>query len=184
MVVDAVGTTVRHGVLSSRVIAGAAKGWMDTWMGFVCSQGGPSHHREWLMRSLGRSPLEAQSARFVAVGTCFQMLAGSKLRMAAALFPTKVLKRLGLPLSQFKTIVLSLHANTEDKSSDNVILTLVRSLESKCAPQSSSRGIDCCFSGDTLVFAAIRESDGGPDSYVVCKYTTAAYASLLALQNP
>ena len=45
------------------------------------------------MRSLSRSPLEAQSAGFVAVGTCFQTLAGSKLRMAATLFPTKVLKQ-------------------------------------------------------------------------------------------
>ena len=55
------------------------------------------------MRSLSRSPLEAQSAGFVAVGTCFQTLAGSKLRMAATLFPTKVLKCLGLLSSQCKT---------------------------------------------------------------------------------
>ena len=45
------------------------RGWMGIANGSVLSQGGPSHQREWVDKSLGDRPHEAQSAGLSCVGT-------------------------------------------------------------------------------------------------------------------
>ena len=68
------------------------------------------------MRSWGSKPRDAQLAGLIEVGMCFQVLAGNRLRLAETLFPTKVLKHLGLSSSQCSTMVLSEHACVYSRS--------------------------------------------------------------------
>ena len=102
---------------------------------------GPSHQRVWPNSSPGNMPLEALSVWFSKVGTYFQASRGMAFSIVAILFSTNVRNLLGFPSSHASTIVLSHHANTLLMGISRAVLTLMSSLESSVAPQSSSLGM-------------------------------------------
>ena len=105
-------------------------------------------------------PLDAQSAGLSAVGTWCHAAGSRASRMVEMRFPTKVQYLLGLPSSQTNTIVLSHQAWTSSRGMSRASRMEVKSLASKAAPQSSNLGMESCFKGVTLVFAATNTLDG------------------------
>ena len=63
-------------------------------------------------------------------------------------------------------------------------LTVVRTLASSVAPQSSSLGMETDLTGATLVFAMTILLVGERFGYVALTYTTAAYAASEASLKP
>ena len=122
---------------------------------------GPSHQRVWPNSYPGNMPLAAQSAGFSKVGTCFQASGGMAFSTVAILFPTNVRYLLGFPSSHASMIVLSHHANTLLMGISRAVLTLVSSLESSVAPQSSSLGMVRGLRGATFVLEATKDTTGG-----------------------
>ena len=60
--------------LASRSLRGMrseSAGWLGTSTGYEFNQDGPFYHMLWSLGSTGEMPLEAQSAGFFVVGTCF-----------------------------------------------------------------------------------------------------------------
>ena len=74
------------------------------------SHGGPSHHSFMSSRSFGIVPLDTRSAGLLSVGTCFQCVAGTLLRMSSTWFTTKILRVAVLVLSQRTTVEESVQA--------------------------------------------------------------------------
>ena len=68
-------------------------------------------------------------------------------------FPTYVLNRRGLPVSQVSTMVLSVQANTEVTGMFKILLPWQSNFVSSCAPHNSSRGMERRLIGETLVLA-------------------------------
>lgn len=55
---------------------------------------------------------------------------------------------------------------------------------SNSAPHSSSRGRLCCLCDATRVLAAIRDTKQVPSALLTQLYSTAAYAFIVASENP
>ena len=76
-------------------------GWSGICTCSHANQGGPPHHSGWSVNAVGDSPLEAQSAGFCSVGTCFQDSGGTRFMMAemrlAQRFCTALEFRLTMP---------------------------------------------------------------------------------------
>ena len=125
------------------------------------SHSGPSHHRLWRRRSLGISPLEAQSAGFSAVGTCLQVCGEVACRMKETLLDTKTLKSLGWPSSQDSTMLLSVQAWTCSSGTSRAVFTSMRSSVRSTAPHNSCLGTVEGLSLATLVLEMTRDSIGG-----------------------
>ena len=90
--------------------------------------------------------------------TCFQASGGMAFSIVAILFPTNVRYVLGFSSSHASTIVLSHHANTVLMGISRAVLTLVSSLESSVAPQSSSLGMVKGKGSYTLSWKRLRTS--------------------------
>ena len=103
-------TEVRQVFFNSSLISVDGSRFLGQVEGLSCNHSGPFHHNSCSNNSEGRRPLEAQSAGLFNPSTCLHRLGGIQSMMSEIRFPTKVLKRLGLPFSQLSTIVLSVHA--------------------------------------------------------------------------
>ena len=109
------------------------------------SHWGPFHQRSWSLSCKGKSPLEAQSAGFCVPATCLQQSGGS---WSIIRFPTYVLNRRGLPVSQVSTMVLSVQANTEVTGMFKILLPWQSNFVSSCATQLQSRNGKTLDRGD------------------------------------
>ena len=136
-----------------RETSSSSVGWTGICTCSCASQGGPFHQSGWSLNAVGESPLDAQSAGFCSVGTCFQAEGGTSSVMAAMRFPTKVLYLFGDPSSHARTMVLSLQAWTWLSGISSHVLTEVSNFASKDAPHSSSLGTEMVFTGATFVLA-------------------------------
>jgi len=83
-------------------------------------------------------------------------------RISEVLLATNVLSLNGGCERQAKTMVESHHACTSMSLCCSAILTDKNSRLRSKAPHSSRRGRNCCFSGATLAFSAMSETDTVP----------------------
>ncbi len=74
---------------------------------------GPLPPKLMIFKLSRENSLDAQSAGFSTPETCFQQSGGSLSRINKTQFPTYVLKRRGLPVSQVNTMVLCVQAKIE-----------------------------------------------------------------------
>ena len=99
----------------------------------------------WLSSSEGNSPLEAQSAGFSRPSTWFHWSGDMTSTMYDTLLPTKVLNFMELPISQLRTIVLSVQAYTLLRGILSASLTWESNCASSWAPHNLSCGIVSLF---------------------------------------
>ena len=155
-------TVLQVTALVSSVLRDASSslvGWSSICTCSHANQGGPLHHSGWSLNAVGDSPLEAQSAGFCSVGTCFQDSGGNRFVMAEMRLATKVLYCFGAS-NHARTMELSLQAWTCSRGMFSDVLTVVSNFDSKDAPHNSSRGTEMVFTGATLVLVITKRQVG------------------------
>lgn len=114
------------------------------------NQDGPFHH--WLLchSSSGFVPLDRTSAGLSSYATWCQIKFDVLSWISDTLLATYVFHLVGWPCNQVKTSLDSVHRWTLSMGIHKIGNTFLINLASNCAPQSSSLGMDICFTGDTL----------------------------------
>ena len=148
---------------------------------FLCGQAsgpcsnhsGTCHHSLDSESSLGLTPREARSARFVSVGTYLQFFAGILVNVSSTQLLTYELSLPGGMCNQHRTIMLSDQANTSCSPTSRDSLTTSSSLLSTWAPQSSRQGVVLVGEmGATLDLEITKLTETIVSSYSVLTYTT------------
>ena len=114
------------------------------------NQEGPFHH--WLRghNSSASVPLDKTSAGLSSEATWCQKKLDVISWISDTLLATYVFHLVGMFCNQVKTRLESVHRWTLSMGIHKIGNTFLINLASNCAPQSSSLGMDNCFTGDTL----------------------------------